>query len=95
VEITSVFVLSRKEKSDKIGILVGKCMKKKLKLVGTFRNTERGYGFIEIEAEEKKEDVFVAPKFCKDALNGDEVEFVIVNSANRRKKSRRQNYKSP
>ena len=54
-------------------------MKKKLKLIGTFRNTERGYGFI--ECEEEKEDVFVAPQMCKDALNGDKVEFIIINGA--------------
>ena len=61
-------------------------MKKKLKLVGIFRNTERGYGFIEFEDEEK-EDVFVAPKMCKDALNGDKVEFAIISPAGNRKKS--------
>ena len=60
-------------------------MKKKLKLTGKFRNTERGYGFIELE-EEDVEDIFVAPGQMKDALNGDRVEFIITNpkTGNRR-----------
>ena len=68
-------------------------MKKKLKQVGIFRNTERGYGFVEFEDDEK-EDVFIAPRMCKDALNGDKVQFVIINPAINRKKSGRKNYKS-
>ena len=52
-------------------------MKKSLKKIGIFRNTERGYGFIEVEGEEKK-DIFVAPNQIKDALNGDKVEFIII-----------------
>ena len=60
-------------------------MKKRLKLIGKFRNTERGYGFIELE-EEDTEDIFVAPGQMKDALNGDKVEFIITNprTGNRR-----------
>ena len=61
-------------------------MKKKKKvLTGVFRNTERGYGFIELE-DEGVEDIFVAPGKMKDALNGDKVEFAIVNpkTGNRR-----------
>ena len=63
-------------------------MKKKLKFVGKFRNTERGYGFIEFEDEER-EDVFVSPKMIGNALNGDKVEFIIINPSSSRKESRR------
>ena len=52
-------------------------MKKVLKQVGVFRNTEKGYGFIDFE-DENLESVFVAPKMTKDALNGDKVEFTII-----------------
>lgn len=53
-------------------------MKKKQKLIGIYRNTERGFGFIETEKEDE-EDVFVAPKMMNDALNGDKVEYIIIN----------------
>ena len=62
-------------------------MKKVLKKIGIFRNTERGYGFIDFE-DENLESVFVAPKMSKDALNGDKVEFTIINPSRMRKKSR-------
>ena len=60
-------------------------MKKKNKLTGIFKNTERGYGFIELE-DEYSEDIFVAPGQMRDALNGDKVEFIIINpkTGNRR-----------
>ena len=63
-------------------------MKKKLRFIGKFRNTERGYGFIEFENKEQ-EDVFVAPKMTRNALNGDKVEFIIINPSSSRKESRR------
>ena len=63
-------------------------MKRKLKLVGLFRNTEKGYGFIEFEDKEK-DDIFVAPGMIHGALNGDKVEFIIISPARRWKKSRR------
>lgn len=61
-------------------------MKKKLKLIGIFRNTEKGFGFIELE-DEGKEDIFVSPKMRGNALNGDKVEFIIINSAYRGRKA--------
>lgn len=61
-------------------------MKKVLKKVGIFRNTERGYGFIDFE-DENLEGVFVAPKMMKDALNGDKVEFTIISPSRRWEKS--------
>lgn len=66
-------------------------MKKKLKLMGQFRNTERGYGFVELEG---REDVFIAPKMCKDALNGDTVTIAILNEGGNRKKTRRKDFES-
>ncbi len=60
-------------------------MKKKLKLIGTYRSTERGFGFIELE-DENKEDVFIAPKFTGGALNGDKVQFVITVPATNNKR---------
>ena len=61
-------------------------MKKNLKKVGIFKNTERGYGFIDFE-DETLESVFVAPNMTKNALNGDKVEFIIVVPASERKKA--------
>ena len=52
-------------------------MKKRLKQIGVFRNTERGYGFIDFD-EDDKESVFIAHNMMKDALNGDTVEFIIT-----------------
>ena len=52
-------------------------MKKKIKQYGTFRNTEKGYGFIELD-DENKEDIFIAPNDTLDCMNGDRVEFVIT-----------------
>ena len=68
-------------------------MKKGLKQVGIFRNTERGYGFIDFE-DEDKDSIFVAPNMIKDALNGDTVEFIIIFPKRRKSKSRRKNLES-
>lgn len=51
--------------------------KKKQKIIGTFRANEKGFGFVELE-EEEKEDIFVPTHFVNTALNGDIVEIKIV-----------------
>ncbi len=61
-------------------------MKKSLKHVGVFKNTEKGYGFIDFENEEE-ESVFISKNMSKDALNGDTVEFIIISPSRKRKKS--------
>ena len=66
-------------------------MKKSLKQIGVFRNTERGYGFIDFE-EDDKESIFIAPNMMKDALNGDTVEFIIVVPARRAEKEQKERY---
>ena len=63
-------------------------MKKNTKKVGIFKNTERGYGFIDFE-DEDLESVFVAPRMAKDALNGDKVEFEIIATAKRTEKKQK------
>ena len=61
-------------------------MKKIKKQIGVFRNTEKGYGFIEVEDEDKK-DIFVTSSQIKDALNGDKVEFTIIIPATNGKRA--------
>ena len=46
------------------------CMKKRKKIIGTFRANERGFGFVEFD-DENEEDVFISPKHFGGALNGD------------------------
>lgn len=54
-------------------------MKKKRRIIGKFRSTEKGFGFVELEDSEQ-EDIFIPPKNTHSALNGDTVEIVITNS---------------
>ena len=61
-------------------------MKKKLKQKGIFRSTEKGFGFVELE-DENKEDVFIAPQMTKNALNGDKVEFIVINPASNNRRA--------
>ena len=60
--------------------------KKKQKIFGIFRGTEKGYGFIEFE-EERKEDAFVPEKYVGSALNGDKVEIKIICEKQKDKKA--------
>jgi ribonuclease R len=50
-------------------------MKKKNKILGTFRANERGFGFVEIGEDE--DDIFIMPKNIHGALNGDKVEVIL------------------
>ena len=50
--------------------------KKNQKLEGIFIANEKGYGFIEVEDDEK-EDFFVPSKSTNGALDGDVVQFVM------------------
>lgn len=61
------------------------CLGKAKHIVGKYRATSRGFGFVEIE--EQAEDVFVSEEHCKDAMDGDTVEIIITKEADQ---SRRQ-----
>ena len=50
--------------------------KKKEKLEGVFRASDKGFGFVEFEDDEL-EDVFIPPKSVNGALNGDKVRISI------------------
>ena len=63
--------------------------KKKQKIIGTFRANEKGFGFVELE-EEEKEDIFVPTHFVNTALNGDIVEIKIVKEKENDKRAEAQ-----
>ena len=60
--------------------------KKKQKIIGLFRATEKGYGFVELE-EEDKDDIFIPSKFVNNALNGDTVEIKMIQEKQSDKKA--------
>ena len=61
-------------------------VKKKRKLIGKFRATKSGFGFIEFE-EEEKEDVFIPTVKVNGALDGDVVEIAIIKPKTKDKKA--------
>ena len=61
-------------------------MKKRKKIIGTFRANERGFGFVEFD-DENEEDVFISPKHLGGALNGDKVEIIILTPKNKDRRS--------
>ncbi|MBP3596736.1 MAG: ribonuclease R [Clostridia bacterium] len=50
--------------------------KRKNRIEGIFRANEKGFGFVELE-EEEKEDIFIPANSTNGALNGDKVQVVI------------------
>ena len=60
--------------------------KKKAKIIGIFRATEKGYGFVELP-EEEKDDVFIPSRFVNNALNGDTVEIKMIQEKQAEKKA--------
>ncbi|MCI8308866.1 MAG: ribonuclease R [Clostridia bacterium] len=61
-------------------------MKKRKKIIGTFKANERGFGFVEFD-DENEEDVFISPKHLGGALNGDKVEIIILTPKNKDRRS--------
>lgn len=52
-------------------------MKKKNQIIGKFRATEKGFGFVAIDNRE--DEIFIAPKHINGSLNGDTVSIEIFN----------------
>ena len=61
-------------------------VKKKRKLIGKYRATKSGFGFVEFDDEEK-EDVFIPESKVNGALDGDEVELAIIKPKSKDKKA--------
>ena len=61
-------------------------VKKKRKLIGKFRSTKSGFGFIEFE-EEEKEDIFIPRPKINGALDGDIVELAIIKPKSKDRKA--------
>ncbi len=61
-------------------------MKKRKKIIGTFKANERGFGFVEFD-DENEEDVFISTKHLGGALNGDKVEIIILTPKNKDRRS--------
>lgn len=55
-------------------------IQKKVRLTGTFRANQKGFGFISFDPEEP--EIFVAKPHTMYAMDGDLVEFVIIGPAN-------------
>ena len=60
--------------------------KKKRKLIGKFRATKSGFGFVGFEDEEK-DDIFIPANKVNGALDGDIVEIYIIKSKQKDKKA--------
>ena len=60
--------------------------KKKRKLIGIFKATKSGFGFVTFEDEEK-EDIFILSTKINGALDGDTVEVAIIKSKTKDKKA--------
>lgn len=59
-------------------------MKKKKQIIGKFRATEKGYGFVMLE--NKNEEIFIAEKNTNSSLNGDTVAIEIYKGKEKDKK---------
>jgi len=63
-------------------------MEEKERIIGKFNAHEKGFGFVEVEGEEKKPDIFIPAKSINGALNEDIVEVEIVNESGKSKEGK-------
>lgn len=63
-------------------------MEEKEIIIGKFNAHEKGFGFVEVEGEEKQPDIFIPFKSVNGALNEDVVEIEIVNESGKSKEGK-------